>query len=104
MKYMVNFEISPEAGKQIEAQPGGPGPTVKRLMDRFKPEATYFAMSRRACWWVIDLDSAADVAELMIAVTDIAGSYPEITPVASGADFGGVIEKALPAAKKLVSG
>ena len=104
MKYMVHFEVTPEAGTKIEGLPGGPGPVVKRIMDRFKPEATYFAMSRRACWWAIDLDTPGDVGELMIALTDLVGGYPEFIPVVPGADFGGIIEKALPAAKKLVSG
>ena len=104
MKYMVQFELTPEAGLKIESQPGGPGPIVKRILDRFKPEATYFAMSRRACWWIVNLDTPADVAELMIAVTDLVGRHPEFVPIVPGADFGGVIEKALPAAKKLISG
>ena len=104
MKYMVHFQVSLEAGREIESRPGGPGPVVSRLFGRFKPEQSYFATSRRECWWVVDLETPSDMAELMIAITNIAGSYPNVTPVVSGAEFGSVVEKALPAAKKLVEG
>ena len=104
MRYMVHFQVSEEAGREIEAKPGGPGPIVSRLFERFHPEQAYFAVSRREGWWVVDLESPMDVAEMMIAVTDMIGSYPDFTPVVPGEDFGAIVETAMPAAKKLVEG
>jgi hypothetical protein len=78
----------------------GPGPV---LAGRFKPEAMYMCPSRREIIMVVDLDPAG-MAELMIAGSHLAGQYPEFIPFVEAKDFGGVVGKAMPGAKKLVEG
>jgi hypothetical protein len=76
---------------------------VGRLIERFKPEAVYMSPARRELFMVCDL-SAADMAEFMIAAGHLAGQYPEFIPVVEGKEFGAVVGKAIPGAKKLIEG
>jgi hypothetical protein len=103
MKHMVRISITPQAGHDIESRPGGPGPIIGRLVERFKPEAVYMSPARREIFMVVNLD-AADMGELMIAGTTLGGQHPEFIPVVEGKEFGALIGKALPAAKKLIEG
>jgi hypothetical protein len=52
---------------------------------------------------VCDL-TPTDMAELMIVSGAIGGQYAEMLPVVTGAEFGGVVGKAIPGAKKIVEG
>jgi hypothetical protein len=103
MKYMIRTQVTPQAGKDIEARPGGPGPVVGRMVERFKPEAVYMCPARREMFMVCELNPT-DMAEYMISASAIAGQYPEFIPVIEGKEFGEVVGKALPAAKKLIDG
>ena len=50
----------------------------------------------------LDLANPADIAELMIVGTDIAGTYPTFTPVISGKDFEAVVSKTIPSAQAIL--
>jgi hypothetical protein len=63
----------------------------------------YMSPARREIFMVVDLE-AADMAELMIAGTTLAGQHPEFTPVVEAKEFGALVGKAMPAAKKIVEG
>ena len=103
MKHMVRIQVTPQAGHDIEARPGGPGPVMGRLVERFKPEMVYMSPARREIFMVCDLN-ASDMAEFMIAGCQLAGQYPEFIPVMEGKEFGAIVGKAMPAAKKLIEG
>jgi hypothetical protein len=103
IKHMVRMQLTPQAGHDIEARPGGPGPVMSRLIERFKPEMVYMSPARRELFVVCDLNPA-DMAELMIAGCQVAGQYPEFIPVIDGKEFGAIVGKAIPAAKKLIEG
>jgi hypothetical protein len=45
-----------------------------------------------------------DMAELMMVSGQIGGQYAEMIPVVTGAEFGALVSKAIPAAKKLAEG
>jgi hypothetical protein len=97
------MKVTEEAGHKLESKPGGPGPVMGRLLERFKPECVYMGPTRRQLFMVCDL-SVADMAELMMAGTEIAGEYPTFHPVIDGKDFGQIVGKAMPAAKKIIDG
>jgi hypothetical protein len=103
MKHLIEMRLTEQAGKEIEARPGGPGPVVGRIVERFKPEAVYMCPTRRAVIMVADL-TEPDMAELMMVGSHLGGVYPTFTPVVSGKDFGELVGKAMPAAKKLLEG
>ena len=101
MKYFVKLSVTIEAGAEIESRPGGPGPIVERLLERFKPEAVYFTINKRTMLMFVDLPDPADITELMVAGAGIFGAYPTFTPVISGDQFAEVISKALTGAKAI---
>jgi hypothetical protein len=103
MKHMVQIQVTPEAGRELDSRPGGPGPIVRRVLERFQPEVVYMGPARRTLFMVCDL-SLADIAELMNASCQFAGRYPDFIPVIEGKEFGTLLAGALPAAKKLVEG
>jgi hypothetical protein len=103
MKHLVEIQVTPKAGQDNETRPGGPGPIVARLVERFKPEAIYMSPARRTLFLVCELD-ATDMAELMSAGCHLSGQHPDFVPVIAFEEFGSVIGKALPAARKLIDG
>lgn len=104
MRYMVHFVVTPEAGTKIESAPGGPGPLIGRVVERFKPEQMYLSPARREGWMVARINDETEMAELMITLSGFAGSYPEFTPITTLQEFPGVVSKAIPNAMKLIKG
>jgi hypothetical protein len=102
MKFMVHMQVTEAAGKILE-QGAGPGPIIGRVLERFKAESVYMCPTKRQLWFVAAFEPA-DMAELMIAGSEICGQYPEFSPVVPAADFGAVVGKAIPGAKKLLNG
>ncbi len=76
---------------------------IGRVLERFKGESVYMCPTKRQMWFVASLD-ATDMAELMIVGGEIGGVYPEVFPVVPAAEFGAVVSKAIPAAKKIITG
>jgi hypothetical protein len=103
MKYLVQIVVTPEAGHVNEKRPGGAGPIVGRLVERFKPEAFYVSPARRELIMVCPLDGQ-DMAELMLASAHFAGQHAIFTPVLDGKEFAAVNGKAMPAAHQLING
>lgn len=103
MKHLVQIKFTEQAGHALEKRPGGPGPCIGRLIERFKPEAVYMSPSQRATYMVCDLEPA-DMAELMLAGSALAGRIPDFIPVVSGGEFSALAGKATAAANKLVEG
>jgi hypothetical protein len=103
MKHLVHLEGTPEAGLRMETRPGGPGPLVARLIERFKPEVVYMSPGRRAIFMVCDL-SLGDMTELMIAGSHFAGRHPEFIPIVEVPEFCAIVAGAVPGARKLIDG
>ncbi len=103
MKHLVRMPVTVAAGHAIENRPGGPGPIMIRLAERFKPEAMYMCPARREIIMVCNLE-AGDMAELMMVGSEVAGQYPEFLPVVEAKEFGALVGKAMPSAKKLIEG
>jgi hypothetical protein len=101
MKYMVEVTLNTESGEKFEAQAGGPGPVVGRMLEEFKPEVIYMACSERTIFMVCDLDET-QVATLMVVGSHIGGTYPKFMPVINGKDFGEVAGKAIKKAHTIV--
>src|SRR2546427_10843808 len=71
---------SMERGNTIDAGEG-PGPMFAKIVERFHPEAFYGNPSRRQVFLVVDLETPAQMAELMYILTWFAGTEPTFTPV-----------------------
>ena len=103
MKHLVQIQVTPQAGSELEARPGGPGAVIGRIVDRFKPEAVYMSPAHRSIYLVCDLDTTG-IAELMLVSSRFAGQHPVFTPVIEGKEFAALIATALPASRKLFEG
>jgi hypothetical protein len=104
MRFLVSIEPSSEGGRQLDAQPGGPGPLFGAIADRFHPEAFFTETTRRKAWWVISFDRAEDV----VAFTHVSLRYcdapPTLIPVMSGEEAARSIPAAIEAARQLLPG
>ena len=52
-----------------------------KVVERFHPEAFYGNPTRRQVFLVVNLDTPAQMAELMYSLTWFAGTEPTFTPV-----------------------
>jgi hypothetical protein len=99
MRYMIYLDVPPERAQQIESKPEGPGPFMGYIMERFKPECSYNAMTQRAMWMVVDCDEQG-ICELMLTLSKMSGTNPIFTPVIPTSDFGKVAGPVMEAAAK----
>jgi hypothetical protein len=78
--YLVESRPTIEQGNKVDAGEG-PGPIVAKIVERFRPQAVYGNPSRRQIMMVVNLNTAAEMAELMYALTWFTCSEPTFTPV-----------------------
>ena len=98
MLYLVEAHASMERGNTIDAGEG-PSPTFAKIVERFHPEAFYGNPGRRQIFLVVNLDTPAQIAELMFILTWFAGTEPTFTPVMRPEGFA----EAIASAKRIVS-
>ncbi|MCB5180778.1 hypothetical protein [Streptomyces antimicrobicus] len=82
MRVMLRAHIDTQAGNE-GLKSGALPQTVKKLMERLKPEAAYFGLSEgvRTCWMVFDL---ADSSQLPPMLEDLFMQFNaeiEVAPV-----------------------
>ena len=90
MLYLVQARAAMERANTIDAGEG-PGPVVAKIVERFRPEAIYGNATRRELFMVVNLDTPAQMAELMYAITWFAGAEPTFTPIMRPEVFGEAI-------------
>ncbi len=93
MRYLVEVHASMERGNTIDAGEG-PGPLFAKIVERFHPESFFGNPSRRQIFMVVDLETPAEMAELMYILTWFAGTEPAFTPVMSPEVYAEAIENA----------
>lgn len=80
MLYFVEARPSMERANTIDAGEG-PGPAFAKIVERFRPEAIYGSPSRRQILMVVNLDTPAQMAELMFVLTWFFCGEPTFTPI-----------------------
>ena len=80
MLYLVEAHPSIENGNAIDAGEG-PGPVFAKIAERFQPQMLYGNPSRRQIFMVVNLDTPAQMAELMYVLTWFTSNEPTFTPV-----------------------
>ena len=78
--YLVKSRPTIEQGNKVDAGEG-PGPVFAKIAERFHPQAVYGNPSRRQIMMVVNLDTPAEMAELMYVLTWFTCSEPTFTPV-----------------------
>src|SRR4051794_31866346 len=92
MKHFIHIQVTPQVAHDMQASPGGPGPAIGRIIERFNPETVYVSPQRRAIFMICEL-KPADMPELKSAGSAFAGQELEFIPVVEGKDFGAQVGK-----------
>jgi hypothetical protein len=81
MLYLVEAHASIAQGDHIDAG-DGPGPMFSKIVDRFHPETMYWNPMRRQVFLIVNLDTPAEIGELMFVLTWFTKTEPSFTPIA----------------------
>ena len=98
MLYLVQVRASMERANAIDATEG-PGPVFAKVVERFRPEAFYGNPTGRETFMVVNLDTPAQIAELMYVLTWFTGGEPTFTPIMRPEIYG----EAIANAKKIIA-
>lgn len=98
MLYLVEASGSMERGNEID-RGDGPGPMFEKIIERFQPESFYGNPTLRQTYMIVDLETPADIAELMYVLTWFAGTEPKFTPLMPPQTYSDAIENA----KKIIT-
>lgn len=93
MMYLVEVGASMERANAIDAGEG-PGVVFGKVVERFRPQAFYGNPTKRQTFMVVNLDTPAQIAELMYILTWFTGTEPTFTPLMPPEVFGEAITNA----------
>ncbi len=98
MLYLVQVVAGVERANAID-KGEGPGPTFKKIVERFHPQSVWGNPGRREAIMVVDLKDSKEMAELMYVLTWFTGSDPKFTPLMGPETF----DEAIKSAKSIVT-
>jgi len=90
MRFSATIEVSPATGARMDAEPGGPGPAIRQLMEQFRPDSCWVALDRRALFVVADFSGEQEIATFMAFVSARFETYPVMTPVVDVREFAAI--------------
>ena len=93
MLYLVEAHPSIERGNIVDLGEG-PGPVVAKIVEWFHPEAVYGNPARCQVFMVANLDTPAQIAELMYVLAWFVGTEPTFTPIMRPEIYGEAIANA----------
>ena len=86
MKYIIQVEVDPDIGTELEGSPE----KIQGMIEKWQalsPIGMYFSMTRRAITIVLEADNEDAFFEALHATWILAGSYPDVWPVADVDEF-----------------
>ena len=93
MKYVVQIEVDPETGADMEAQPAKIQEAIGKWQ-ALKPIGMYFSMTRRAITIVVDVPNEDAMFEALHATWVLASTYPDVWPVVGAEEFPALLQRA----------
>jgi len=93
MKYVVQIEIDPEVGVDVEAEPA----QIQEILGKWKalnPIGIYFGVTRRCITIIVDVPNEDAMFEALHASWVFFSSYPEVWPVADLDEFPSLLHRA----------
>jgi hypothetical protein len=93
MKYIIQVEIDPLTGIDVEAQPD----QIQSLVGKWQalnPTGMYFSLTRRAFTIILDAANEDAFFEALHATWVLMKEYPEVWPVADVQDFPALLRRA----------
>ncbi len=92
MKYVVQVEIDPETGPEVEAQPEKLQEWIGKWQ-ALNPIGMYFCLTRRAVTIILDVPNEDAMFEAMHSTWVLTKSYPDIWPVGDAAEFPALLKR-----------
>lgn len=93
MLYLVEAHASIAQGDRVDSG-DGPGPMFAKIIERFQPTAIYGNPTRRQVFLIVNLDTPAEIAELMYVLTWFTQTEPSFTPIMPPEAFGEAVANA----------
>lgn len=90
MKYIIQAEIDPETGTEMEQQMD----KIQELLGKWQalnPIGMYFNLTRRAMTIIVDVPNEDAFFEALHATWVATNSYPEVSPVADVSEFESIV-------------
>jgi hypothetical protein len=92
VKYIVNVEIDPETGMELEAAPD----KLQELLGGWqarKPIGMYFGLTRRTVTVILDVPNEDAMFEAIHRTWVLIKSYPDIWPVGDAAEYPALMKR-----------
>jgi len=93
MLYLVEGHPTIQVGDTVDAGEG-PGPTIAKIAERFRPQAFYGNPTRRQIFMIVELNTPVEIAELMYVLCWWLKTEPTFTPLTAPETFGEAIANA----------
>jgi hypothetical protein len=93
LKYLVQVEIDPDTGVEIEADVEAMQ-VMLGAWQALNPIGMYFSMTRRAATIIVDLPNEDSMFEALHTTWVVTQSYPEVWPVADASEFPAMLQRA----------
>ena len=92
MKYIVQAELDPVTGVDVEAQPD----KIQEMIGKWQalnPIGFYFALTRRAITVIVDVPNEDAIFEALHNMWVLTKDYPDVTPVADVDEFPAILQR-----------
>ncbi len=94
MKYIVQVEIDPETGIEVETHPE----KIQEWMGKWQalnPIGMYFGLTRRAVTIILDVPNEDAMLEVLRSTWVMTKSYPDVWPVGDASEFPAMMQRIL---------
>jgi len=92
LKYIVQVEVDPEIGVQLEAEPQRIHEWIGKWQ-ALNPIGMYFSLTRRAVTIIVDVPNEDAMFEALHATWVLTESYPDVVPVADASEFPSLMQR-----------
>lgn len=92
MKYVIQAEIDPETGIEVEARPD----KIQEMVGKWqalKPIGMYFFTTRRAIAVIVDVPNEDALFEALHATWVLTKDYPDVSPVVGVDEFPALLKR-----------
>ena len=92
MKYIIQADVDPETGAQLEARPD----QIQDIMGKWQalnPLGMYFSLHRRRVTIVVDVPNEDSFFEALHATWVATKNYPEVWPVVDAGEFPSLLQR-----------
>lgn len=93
MKYIIQVEVDPDTGTELEASPE----KIQEVMGAWQalnPIGMYFALTRRAITVILEAANEDSFFEALHKTWVVTDNYPEVWPVAGAEEFPTLLKRA----------